>query len=292
MLVENLPKNQKEYYHNKVREFEKRTGKSMNVKNVSKFYDYNVEYSEYNTPAALDMMQNHGCYIYHDLLAEEDPRSNGTNWQKYGFAYLNGKTYKYYYETKEWGQEVKEFTHYEHKNKTWKATKIEKNIPYLDPGEDYLPYAIEPVSIDSTRNKHIGSSFDRFIKEFNIKFKRDINWAIKMLAQGVIVYREEFPEVILFPIGVKNNPETKLNVDDLFAEDWTIFRGKSLKEVLDDFDAGKSIRRKSWYPEYLMGKYSRDVTLTIQDVKALDWEVIDVVDEVNQNQRDIKDGKY
>ena len=148
----------------------------------------------------------------------------------------------------------------------------------LDPGEDYLPYAVE--------NKHIGSSFDRFMKEFNIQFKRDMNWAIKMLQQGVIVYREEFPEVILFPIGYKNNPETKLTVDDLFAEDWTIFRGKSLKEVLDDFDAGKSIRRKSWYPEYLMGKYSKGIALTMQDIQARDWEVVDVVAEVNQVQKD------
>ena len=294
MLVENLPKNQKEYYHDKVREYEKRTGKNMNVKGVSKIYDCNIEDCEYNTPAAMDMMQKHGCYIYHGLLAEEDPRSNGTNWQMYGFAHVNGKTYKYYYETKQWGAEVKDFTHHQNKDKTWKAAKLDKiNFPYtLDPGEDYLPYAIEPVSIDSTSNKHKGSSFDRFLKEFNIQFKRDINWAIKMLAHGVIVYREEFPEVILFPIGSKNNPKTKLHVDDLFAEDWTIFRGKSLKEVLDDLDAGKSIRRKSWYPEYLMGKYSKDVTLTIQDIKARDWEVIDVVDEVNQNQQDIKDGKY
>jgi hypothetical protein len=288
--VEKSPKSQKDYYHNKIREFEKRTGINMNVKNVSKFYDYNIEYCEYNTPAAMDMMQKHGCYIFHDLLAEEDPRSNGTNWQKYGFAYLNGKTYKYYYETKQWGQEIKEITHYQHSSKTWKATKLEKSIPYLDPGEDYLPYAIEPVSIDSSRNKHIGSSFDRFLKEFNITFKRNMNWAIKMLEQGLIVYREEFPEVILFPIGSKNNPETKLNVDDLFAEDWTIFRGKSLKEVLDDLDAGKSIRRKSWYPEYLMGKYSKDFELNLQDLKARDWEVVDIVAEVNKIQEEHKKG--
>jgi len=114
-----------------------------------------------------------------------------------------------------------------------------------------------------------------------------MNWAIKMLAHGKIVYREEFPEVILFPIGLKNNPETKLNVDDLFAEDWTIFRGKSLKEVLDDLDAGKSIRRKSWYPEYLMGKYSKDFELNLQDLKARDWEVIDVVAEVDQVQKQL-----
>jgi len=146
------------------------------------------------------------------------------------------------------------------------------------------------ISFNEYKNKHIGSSFDSFLKEFNIITKRNINWAIKMLEQGVIVYREEFPEVILFPIGYKNNPETKLTVDDLFAEDWTIFRGKSLKEVLDDFDAGKSIRRKSWYPEYLMGKYSKDIALTMQDLKARDWEVVDVVEEVNQiHKQNLKD---
>jgi hypothetical protein len=146
------------------------------------------------------------------------------------------------------------------------------------------------ISFNEYKNKHIGSSFDDFLKEFNIMTKRDITWAIKMLEQGAIVYREEFPEVILFPIGYKNNPETKLTVDDLFAEDWTIFRGKSLKEVLDDFDAGKSIRRKSWYPEYLMGKYSKDIALTMQDLKARDWEVVDVVEEVNQiHKQNLKD---
>ena len=144
---------------------------------------------------------------------------------------------------------------------------------------------------NSFESKHIGSNFDSFLKEFNIQFKRDINWAIKMLEQGVIVYREEYPEVILFPIGYKNNPETKITVDDLFAEDWTIFRGKSLKEVLDDLDAGKSIRRKSWVPEYLIGKYSRDVELNLQDLQARDWEIVDVVAEVNKYQQDIKDGK-
>jgi hypothetical protein len=265
--VEKSPKNQKEYYHNKIREFEKRTGINMNVKNVSKFYDLNIEDVEYNTLAAKDMLFKHGCYIYHDLLVEEDPRSNGTNWLKYGFAYLNGKTYKYYYEIKQWGQEIKiDLEHYS--SKTWKAAKVDNiNLP-------------SPVE-----NKHVGSNFNDFSKEHNIELKRDMNWAIKMLAHGKIVYREEFPEVILFPIGLKNNPKTKLNVDDLFAEDWTIFRGKSLKEVLDDLDAGKSIRRKSWYPEYVMGKYSKDFELNLQDLKARAWEVIDVVDEVNQIQK-------
>ena len=146
------------------------------------------------------------------------------------------------------------------------------------------------ISFNEYKNKHIGSSFDDFLKEFNIITKRDINWAIKMLDQGVIVYREEFPEVILFPIGYKNNPETKLTVDDLFAEDWTIFRGKSLKEVLDDLDAGKTIRRKSWYPEHGIGIYSRDIELDLQDLKARDWEVVDVVEEVNQiHKQNLKD---
>ncbi len=277
--MEKTPRNQKEYYHNKIREYEKRTGKNMNVKGVSKFYDCDIKNAVYNTPAALEMMEKHKCYIYYDALVEEDPRSNGTHWAKYGFAFVNGKTYKYYYETKSWGQQIKNIDAEQCKDIRWKAAKLDiYNFPYLDPGEDYLPYAIE--------NKHIGSSFDKFLKEFNINFKRDMNWAIKMLQQGVIVYREEFPEVILFPIGYKNNPETKLTVDDLFAEDWTIFRGKSLKEVLDDFNAGKSIRRKSWYPEYLMGKYSKDITLTMQDLQANDWEVVDIVAEVNQVQKD------
>ena len=280
--MEKSPKSQREYYHNKIREFEKRTGMNMNVKNVSKFYDCKIDDAEFNTPAAMDMMMKHGCYIYHEYLSEEDPKSNGTNWLKYGFAHVNGKTYKYYYETNQWGQEVKEI---QFENRNWKAARLDKSsFPYTDPGEDYLPYAADPEIFDRFGNKYIGSSFDKFLKEFNITFKRDMSWAIKMLQHGAIVYREEFPEVILFPIGVKNNAETKLTVDDLFAEDWTIFRGKSLKEVLDDFYAGKSIRRKSWYPEYLMGKYSNDITLTMQDLTAHDWEIIDVVEEVNKVQ--------
>jgi len=34
-----------------------------------------------------------------------------------------------------------------------------------------------------------------------------------------------------------------------------------------------------------MGKYSKDFELNLQDLKARDWEVIDVVDEVNQIQK-------
>ena len=47
-------------------------------------------------------------------------------------------------------------------------------LDYIDPGEDYLPYAVE--------NKHTGSSFDSFLKVNNIELKRDINWAVKMLS--------------------------------------------------------------------------------------------------------------
>ena len=282
--MENFPKNQKEYYHNKVREFEKRTGKNMNVKGVSKIYDCNIENCEYNTPAAMDMMQKHGCYIYHGLLAEEDPRSNGTNWQMYGFAHVNGKTYKYYYETKQWGTEVKDFTYHQNKDKTWKAAKLDKtNFPYtLDPGEDYLPYAIE--------NKHIGSNFDSFLKSNNIELKRDINWAIKMLEHGKMMSREGNPSLTLFPKKY-DHAESTITTTDLFAEDWVVVQSKSFKDVLDDLNAGKTIRRKSWHSDWGVGKYSRYGKIIYLDLIAEDWEVVDVVAEVNKVQKDIKDGK-
>jgi len=282
--MENLPKNQKEYYHNKIREFEKRTGKNMNVKGVNKIYDCNIEDVEYNTPAAIDMMQKHGCYIYHDLLAEEDPRSNGTNWQKYGFAYLNGKTYKYYYETKEWGGEVKEFSHYQNSNKTWKAAKLDKtNFPYtLDPGEDYLPYAVE--------NNHIGSSFDSFLKVNNIELKRDMNWAIKMLGYGKMMSREGNPSLTLFPKKY-DHAESTITTEDLFAEDWVVVPNKLFKDVLDDLNAGKTIRRKSWHPDWGVGKYARYGKIIYLDLIADDWESVDVVAEVNQVQKDHLDSQ-
>ena len=278
--MENLPKNQKDYYHKKIREFEKRTGKSMNVKGVSKIYDYDIENCEYNTSAAMDMMQKHGCYIYHCLLAEEDPRSNGTNWQMYGFAYVNGKTYKYYYETKQWGAEVKDFTHHQNKDKTWKAAKLDKtNFPYtLDPGEDYLPYAVE--------NKHIGSNFDSFLKTNNIELKRDINWAIKMLEHGKMVSREGNPSLTLFPKKY-DHAESTITTTDLFAEDWVVVPNKTFKDVLDDLNAGKTIRRKSWHSDWGVGKYSRYGKIIYLDLIADDWEVVDVVAEVNKQQEQI-----
>jgi hypothetical protein len=223
-------------------------------------------------------MQKHGCYIYHDLLAEEDPRSNGTNWQMYGFAYVNGKTYKYYYETKQWGAEVKDFTHYQHKNKTWKAAKLEKNTPYLDPGEDYLPYAIE--------NKHIGSNFDDFLKTNNIELKRDINWAVKMLENGKMMSREGNPSLTLFPKKY-DHAESTITTTDLFAEDWVVVPTKLFKDVLDDLNAGKTIRRKSWHPDWGVGKYARYGKIIYLDLIADDWEVVDVVAEVNKQQEQI-----
>ena len=282
--MDNLPKNQKEYYHNKIREWEKRTGKSMNVKNVSKFYDCNIEDAEYNTPAAMDMMKVHGCYIYYDLMTEEDIRSNGTNWLKYSYAHLNGKTYKYYYETKQWGQEIDENTLDRYNYTKWKAAKLDKaNFPYsLDPGEDYLPYAVE--------NKHIGSNFDDFLKTNKIELKRDINWAVKMLDAGKMMSREGNPSLTLFPKKY-DHAESTITTEDLFAEDWVVVQSKSFKNVLDDLNAGKTIRRKSWPPDWGVGKYARYGKIIYLDLIADDWEVEDVVAEVDKIQKDLRDGK-
>jgi hypothetical protein len=236
---------------------ENKKGEKMKNKFMN-YYDVKIEDAKLNFAAAQNLLYSKKYCIYHDLMVEEDPLSHGTLWHKYAYAIQNDKIYKYYLETDKWGEEIKSIDNAYNSNKNWKA---------------------EPI------NQYLGTSFDEFAQENKIVLKRDMNWAIKMLAQEKIVYREEFPEVILFPIGMKNNPETSLTVDDLFAEDWTIFRGKSLKEVLVDFDNGKSIRRKSWYPELLMGKYSKDIQLNMQDLQARDWEVVDVVAEVDQIQK-------
>ena len=281
--MEKLPKNQKEYYHNKIREFEKSTDKFMNTKNVNKYYDYTIESAGYNLPAAMNMMCKHGCYIYHDLLTEEDPRSKGTNWLKFGYANANGKTYKYYYETKQWGQEILKNDLEFYKNKTWKVAKLDNtNLPYLDPGEDYLPYAIE--------NKHLGSNFDDFLKTNNIELKRDINWAVKMLNAGKMMTREGNRSLTLFPKKY-DHAESTITTEDLFAEDWMVVQSKSFKDVLDDLNAGKTIRRKSWPPDWGVGKYARYGKIIYLDLIADDWEVEDVVAEVDKVQKDIKDGK-
>ena len=279
--MDKSPKNQKDYYHNKIREFEKRTGKSMNVKGVSMFYDYKIEDAEYNFQAALDMMKVHGCYIYNDSLVEEDPRSNGTHWRKYGFAYVYNKTYIYYFETQEWGKEIDESTYSQHHNKTWKAGELVKTkFPYsLDPGEDYLPYAIE--------NKHIGSNFDDFLKTNNIELKRDINWAVKMLESGKMMTREGNRSLTLFPKKY-DHAESTITTEDLFAEDWMVVQSKTFKDVLDDLYAGKTIRRKSWHPDFGVGKYAANYgKLIYLDLIADDWEVVDVIAEVNKQQEQI-----
>ena len=278
--MDKLPKSQKEYYHNKIREWEKRTGKSMNVKGVSKIYDCNIEDAEYNTPAAINMMKVHGCYIYYDLMTEEDIRSNGTNWLKYSYAHVNGKTYKYYYESKQWGPVIDETTLDRYNYTKWKAAKLDKtNFPYtLDPGEDYLPYALE--------NKHIGSSFDDFAKENNIELKRDINWAIKMIESGKMVSREGNPSLTLFPKKY-DYAESTITTEDLFAEDWFIVQNKTFQDVLGDLNAGKTVRRKSWHSDWGVGKYARYGKIIYLDLIADDWEVEDVVSEVNKQQEQI-----
>jgi hypothetical protein len=225
--------------------------------NQKYYYDVEIRNSTLNFPAAKDLLYSKKYCIYHDLMVEEDPLSHGTVWLKFAYAMKNDKIYKYYLETDKWGEEIKSIDNAYNNNKNWKAESF---------------------------NQYLGTSFDDFAQENKIVLKRDMNWAIKMLQHGKIVYREEFPETILYPIGHKNNPETKLTVDDLFAEDWMVFRGKNLKEVLDDFYAGKTIRRKSWYPEFGLGKYSKDIELNLEDIQAYDWEVIDVVAEVNQIQ--------
>ena len=282
--MKEYPKSQKDYYHNKIREFEKRTGINMNVKDVSKIYDCNIYDVVYNTSAAMDMMWKHGCYIYHDALVEEDPRSNGTNWLKYGFAHVIGKTYKYYYETNQWGQEVSDIQLESYKDRNWKAAKLDKSgFPHIDQENNYLPY--------TAKNKHIGSGFDEFLKTNNIELKRDMNWAFKMLSLGKIMTREGNRSLVLFPSQKSNNQDAKINVDDLFAEDWIVVQNKTFKEVLDDLYAGKTIRRISWDPSYGLGKFAQPYGVTYLDLLADDWESVDVVAEVNKNQQDIIDGK-
>ena len=242
----------------------------MNVKGVSKFYDYNIEYTEYNFSAAMDMLKKHGCFIYHDDLVEEDPYSHGTHWRKYGFAQYNYKTYYYYFETKQWGQEVKDETLELYKNKTWKAAKVD-TTNFLSRND----------------NKHVGSNFDNFAKENNIVLKRDINWAVKMLDAGKMMTREGNRNLTLFPKKY-DHAESTITTDDLFAEDWMIVQSKTFVEVLDDLYAGKTIRRKSWHPDFGIGKYAANYGKMIYlDLIADDWEVVDVVAEVNDQQAQI-----
>ena len=54
--------------------------------------------------------------------------------------------------------------------------------------------------------------------------------------------------------------------------------------MIDDFYAGKTIRRISWHPSYGLGKYAKPHQLRYADILADDWEIVDVVEEVNQLQ--------
>ena len=149
---------------------------------------------------------------------------------------------------------------------------------YLDPAEDYLPYAIE--------NKHLGSNFDDFAKDNNIELKRDINWAVKMLDAGKMMTREGNPRITLFPKKY-DHAESTITTTDLFAEDWIIVPPKTFSDVLEDLNSGKTIRRKSWPSDWGVGKYARYGKIIYLDLIADDWEVEDVVAEVNKQQEQI-----
>ena len=158
--------------------------------------------------------------------------------------------------------------------------KFNESASYsLDPGKYNSSYAVE--------NKHIGSDFDSFLKTNNIELKRDINWAVKMLEAGKMMTREGNRSLTLFPKKY-DHAESTITTEDLFAEDWMIVPPKTFKEVLDDLYAGKTIRRKSWHPDFGIGKYAANYGKMIYlDLIADDWEVIDVVAEVNKQQEKI-----
>ncbi len=269
--MDKLPKNQKEYYHNKIREYEKRTGKSMNVKGVSNemYYDVNPSQAKLNLAAALELLDQY-YYIYHDFLNEEDAFSNGTNWNKYAYAKCKGKIHIFYYERYTWGPEVSDESIIKYnKSQLWNAKKL--------PARMIIP----------PDNKHIGSNFDDFAKENNIHLKRDINWAVKMVDAGKMMTREGNRSLTLFPKKY-DHAESTITTEDLFAEDWMIVPPKTFKDVLEDLYAGKTIRRKSWHPDFGVGKYANGYgKLIYLDLIADDWEVIDVVAEVNKQQEQI-----
>jgi hypothetical protein len=161
--------------------------------------------------------------------------------------------------------------------------KFNESASYtLDPGKYHSPYAV--------KNKHIGSNFDDFLKTNNIELKRDINWAVKMLDAGKMMSREGNPNLTLFPKKY-DHAESTITTEDLFAEDWVVVPTKLFKDVLDDLNAGKTIRRKSWHPDWGVGKYARYGKIIYLDLIADDWEVVDVVAEVDKIQKDLKDGK-
>lgn len=136
-------------------------------------------------------------------------------------------------------------------------------------------------------DKHVGSDFNKFADENKIELKRDVNWAMNMLKLGKIVTRENNPKIYLFPPDKYDNSNVQLTVEDLFAEDWQIFHLKTFMDVINDLYAGKTIRRKSWAPDWGIGKYTGNYHLIYSDLMAEDWEVVDEIAEVNKQQENI-----
>jgi len=249
-------------------------------KNQKYYYDIEVKNAKLNFQAAKQLLLSGRSYIrVPDLMITSDDNFPELGVIPYSFALKNDKIHIYYHEIKKWGNPVDLDFFKDYEN--WKCYPMPVN--YIDPGEDYLPYAVE--------NKHIGSNFDSFLKVNNIELKRDINWVIKMLGHGKMMSREGNPSLTLFPKKY-DHAESTITTEDLFAEDWVVVPNKLFKDVLDDLNAGKTIRRKSWHPDWGVGKYARYGKLIYLDLIADDWESVDVVAEVDKHQQDIKDGKY
>ena len=106
-----------------------------------------------------------------------------------------------------------------------------------------------------------------------------------MLESGKMMSREGNPSLTLFPKKY-DHAESTITTEDLFAEDWMVVQSKSFKDVLEDLYAGKTIRRKTWPPDCGVGKYARYGKIIYQDLIADDWEVEDVVAEVDKIQKD------
>lgn len=151
----------------------------------------------------------------------------------------------------------------------------------FDHWKGFNNWKILPMPKDKFNNKFVGSDFKVFAYENNIELKRDITWALKMIAQGKIVTREGNPKICLFPPDDYDNSDVNITAEDLFAEDWEIFHLRTFNDVLSEMYAGKTIRRKSWLPNKGIGKYAGVCTLDYLDLLAEDWEVIDTVEEVD-----------
>jgi hypothetical protein len=114
-----------------------------------------------------------------------------------------------------------------------------------------------------------------------------------MLDHDKIVYRESNPKVIIYPKSSNiSNLNLKISAEDLFAEDWLVFIGKSFKDILEDLYAGKTIRRKGWHDLLNIGKYGPNKIISLDDLYANDWEIVDIVAEVDEIQKNIKENRF